>query len=826
MKKLFLSLLLALALTACDSAADRARKHFAEAQEYLAEGDTRRALVELRNAVEKDPDYLEARMLFAQLLIDEKRVQDGFSQLLQAAERYPEDKSVAQALARSAYDIRAYDRADDFVGRALRLSPNDPEMQAIKVALNFRSAAQLKKTAEMETAVGLARQLLDQKFDLLPAHQTLVADAIRRDDPVKALDLIDAGLAVFPEDRELNQSRLAVLNRLEMTEAVEDQLSAMLDMYPDDDGLEQLLVQFYLSEGRRDEAGEVLAARIDPESEAPEARLVYLRFLQQVKSLETMQAELGNMMSVDPLPKDIAANLLAFRTLKAQVDFDLNNQDRAMAELEAAIDGSVIDEEDPRAGILTRQRNAAKVQLAQMQLRTGNAVGARALVEEVLVDDPTQAEARRTKAAWLLEDDEVSEAIRNLREALANNPEDADALTLMAQAYQMQGRDELMADMLGRATEAAHYAPDETIRQALYLNSKQEHRAAEDILIRALKQQPTNLKLLGNLGQTHLAMKDWRRAQDDIDAIRLRVPGEEGEAVAQHLESVLLAGQQRTSQLITYLDTLSLSDSAMLTSQAEKIRDLLTRGDLQAALQMVQELAEINPDLPAAQLLLARIQIETGDAEAAEVTLKKLVTSNPEFEGGWSSLYAVQVRAGDMAAADLTLEDARKNISDSRTLDLALASRLEQLGQTEDAIAIYEKLYEANPEDLLAANNLASLLSSSRTDPASLAKAWDVARPLRNIPEPPVQDTYGWAALLNGEVDEAIAALEQAVKGMPNVPDVQYHLGRAYAEAGRGDDARDTYEKALDLMRDETLFNAELQRKTEAALAELSDTEN
>jgi tetratricopeptide (TPR) repeat protein len=826
LKKLLLVTFLVLTLTACDSAEDRARKHFAEAQEYLEEGDAPRALVELRNAVEKDPDFIDARMLFAQVLIDQGRMQDGFNQYLQTAERYPDDKVVAQALARTAYDIKAYDRAEDLVDKARALDPGDLDMRALQVALDFRTASQMRKLDDMEATVAQAQELLAQKADLLPAHHVVVADAIRRDVPGHALDLIDAGLSFFPEDRELNQSRLAVLNRLNMKPEVEEQLIAMIDMYPGDEDLQNLLVQFYLSEGRREDAGDVLLARVDPESESPDARLLYLRFLQQVQSLEVMQAELETIFAMDPLPTDVASNVLAFRALKAQADFDTGAQDQAMAELSEAIGGITLDESDPRVSVLARQMNSAKVQLAQMQIRTGNAVAARALVEEVLVDDPAQAAALRTKAAWLLEDERVQEAIRSLREALANNPEDAKALTLMAQAYQMQGRDLLMAEMLGRAAEASDYAPEETMRQALYLNSKQDYLAAEDILIRALKQQPAHLGVLGLLGETHLAMKDWRRAQDDIQAIRRRVPDEAGQAVAQKLQAGILAGQQRTSQLTAYLDTLSLSGSAMLSSQAAGIREMLIAGNMEAALERVEGLIEINPDLPTAQLLLARIQLESGKTEEAEAVLMKLVTAHPDFEGGWSALYAFQVKQGDQQAADLTLAEARKNVPDSRSLDLALASRLEQLDQIDEAIAIYDTLYEANAGDIIVANNLASLLSTTRTDPESLEKAWNVARPLRRIPEAPMQDTYGWAALMRGEVTEAVGALEQAVKGLPDAPEVHYHLGRAYAAAGRTVDARETYVEVLELMQDEMRFDAELQSETEAALAELGDTEN
>jgi len=47
-----------------------------------------------------------------------------------------------------------------------------------------------------------------------------------------------------------------------------------------------------------------------------------------------------------------------------------------------------------------------------------------------------------------------------------------------------------------------------------------------------------------------------------------------------------------------------------------------------------------------------------------------------------------------------------------------------------------------------------------------------------------------------GQVDEGIAALEQAYEILPH-PNVLYNIGRAYAEAGRYDEAVEYFERYL-----------------------------
>jgi Flp pilus assembly protein TadD len=57
----------------------------------------------------------------------------------------------------------------------------------------------------------------------------------------------------------------------------------------------------------------------------------------------------------------------------------------------------------------------------------------------------------------------------------------------------------------------------------------------------------------------------------------------------------------------------------------------------------------------------------------------------------------------------------------------------------------------------------------------------------------------GTAALERGESERAIEDLERAAARVPDASEVQNHLGLAYAAAGRGDDARNAFRRAVDL---------------------------
>jgi cellulose synthase operon protein C len=74
-------------------------------------------------------------------------------------------------------------------------------------------------------------------------------------------------------------------------------------------------------------------------------------------------------------------------------------------------------------------------------------------------------------------------------------------------------------------------------------------------------------------------------------------------------------------------------------------------------------------------------------------------------------------------------------------------------------------------------------------DEPSLARAEVIARRLRGLDAAAFQDTYGWIALRRGNLDEALAHLEPAAKGLPDDLLTQYHLGMLYDKLGRKDDA-------------------------------------
>lgn len=813
-KPTFLALATAGLLSFCDTAEDRAEAHYQSGLELLQAGDVDRALVEFRNVFRLDGQHREARRTYAEAVYERGDLRAAYGQYRRLVEQYPDSVSGQRTLAELAVRFNDWDAARRHGTAAAELAPEDPVVQAVNATVAYRDALSGEEDPDARRdAVTKARALVEDNPDLMMARQVVIDDLIRDQDWTAALTAIDAALARDADDRQLYTIRLGVLNQLGETREIRAQLEEMIERFPDDPNVPNILVRWYLSQGDAEAAQAFLKERADAAAAQPAdaedadtgAITTYIRFLTDVRDLDTALAELGRLLDADP-PE--AARLTA---LRAGLRFDLGDRDAAITEMEELIDG--MEPSDERRSIMSM--------LARMLETTGNNVGARALVEQVLEEDAQQPEALKMRAGWLIDDDRVDEAIVTLRSALGETPEDAEAMTLMARAHERAGNRDLMADMLSRAVEASGNAPEETLRFARHLISQDDLSNAEAILINALRLSSSHVGLLGALGEVYVTQQDWGRLGQVIDTLRDQ-NGDRATRIANELNARQLAAQDREDELLSFLDTLAGDGARGLGAAATIVRSRLAEGDVEGARQYARETLTANPDDLNARFLMASVEAVTGQIDAAETAFRELTEEAPQDQRFWLALYNIKAAQDDEAAARQVLRDGIAAAPDSMRLNWVLAGILERDGDIEGAIEIYERLYADNGDNLIIANNLASLLATGREEAADLERAHQIARRLRGRDVPAFQDTYGWIAFRRGDLEAAVTALESAAEGLPTEPSVQYHLARTYDELGRDADALERYRRVVEITGDDT--PPDFMPEVEDAIARLEET--
>lgn len=772
---------LVLLLAACQTAEERAEEHFQSGLALLEGGDIDRALVEFRNVFQLNENHRDARRSYARAVLEQGNEREAYRQYLRLVEQYPDELEGLRALSEMAILSLDWEEAERHGTAAVEMAPDDPRVQIIDVSLRYRTAVEADDPAQRREVAGTARDLVQSHPDSRILSRLLVDNALRDQELEEALALLGRAIALEPENRQFYTTRLTVLNDLGRTDEVEAQLRDMVDRFPEDDTVKSTLIRFLVSRQEIDKAEEFLRSVTDPASEDTDNYMTLIRFLTQLRGPEAALAELETAISVSPNPD-------LFRSVRAGIQFEQGQREEAIAAMEAVVAGA-----EP-----STQTRTIKVTLAQMLLATGNEVGARRLVEEVLAEDRTQVEALKMRANWLIDADDADGAINALRAALDQNPNDAGALTLMARAHTRNGNRELALDMLSLAVEASNNAPEESIRYAQALLTEERYRAAEDSLVAALRIAPGNIELLAELGRVYVASADWARAEHVEETLR-RMENPRALRIANGLQAARLTNQNRVDEAIAFLEGLASADNADLTTQIAVIRARLVGGDTDGALNYAQSLVEEAPENQSARFILAVTQAATGDFAAAEAGYRALLEDNTRSEQLWLELARVMNAQGRYDEAETVVDEALAVLPDGANLLWAKASYLERDRDVEGAIAIYERLYERSSNSAIVANNLASLLSTYRNDDESLERAFNVARRLRGIEVPAFQDTYGWIAYRRGAYDEAVASLEPAAAGLPNDPLVQFHLGMAYLAAERPGDALVQLEKAVEL---------------------------
>ena len=199
--------------------------------------------------------------------------------------------------------------------------------------------------------------------------------------------------------------------------------------------------------------------------------------------------------------------------------------------------------------------------------------------------------------------------------------------------------------------------------------------------------------------------------------------------------------------------------------------------------------------------LLAAAYVKMGDHKEAVKYFDTAYQNKPD-DGTAARLARALQLEGDWQQAVNTLNQ-RIDVSDNPVpLQILVAEILiAQPQQRDNAAHQYQQILERSPDNLVALNNLASILSGK--------KAYDQALPLaaRAHKLQPglaaIQDTYGYLLVNSGQLEKGLELLEQAYTQAGEDPAIAYHYAVALNQTGSKDAARQTLRQLSDKDFDE-----------------------
>ena len=677
----------------------------------------------------------------------------------------------------------ALDQALDQANAAIGLDSKNPK------ALAFRAAV-LLKLKDNNGAKREAQQALEIDPNSAEALIVLAAERMSHLDTEGALaSMLDRpGLKLSKgDDLAINLFKLRIFDQSGDTKQAETLLRELVKLYPKELAFRRSLIKLYVDQKRFDDAEKELRAVAAENPSDFEAGLNVVRFLQQVKGPAAAREELLARIKA-------GTDVFKYEIALAEFDFAQGHADDSIKLLEKLISDARSNE----------NKVAAQIKLAQVQFSRKNIDAANTLVTDILRKDERNIDGLTLRAQIRMQNGQLDAAIGDLRQALNDQPQSSELMLLLAGAYERSGSIELADKEYADATKVSGFNPIVGLNYAAFLRRRGNLERAEDILTEVARRSPTNIAVLSTLAEVRLARQNWTGAQD-IAATIQRLGNIKTRVLSDQIMAAALNGQGKYNDSIGILEGLQANDPTAVQPMAVLVSTLVRAKKLDQAVSFLQSTLKANPANAEALVLLGAVQLVKNEPDEAVKTFQTAIKVQPKDIAGYKALADLYARQKKVDDAEKVARAGLQQQPNNFELQLTLAGILELKGDYEGAIAEYETLLKQNPGSMVAANNLASLLSDRRSDKASLERAYSLAAMLRKSDVPSFKDTLGWIDYLRGDYKSATALLEQAAAALPSRAMVQYHLGMSYIASGQNTKASEQFKKALALAPDDEL---------------------
>jgi len=775
--------LVALLLTACSSPEERAQRYYENGVKLFSEHDQAKAAIELRNAVRLNKDLGGAWKTLAE--IDEaSRNWSGLATDLRAfVSLSPKDVPARQKLGKLLLIAGSSDEALGLANAGIELNDRNAELHALKAAAFLKLNKHAEATRESQTALDLDPANAD-------ALMVMAVDRLGSGDAKGALSLLQDSSVSQAINRENNIGLQLLKIRLFGTtgdsKSAEAALKKLIELNPQESGFRKLLISFYIEQRRLDDAELELRSLTAAHPSDSEVTLDLVQFLYTIKkSALAARQELNSRL-------DAGGDVFPYQMALADLDFAEGQPAEGRRLLE-----HLISTNGPPEHI-----RAAKTKLAQTYLGQNNSDKAEKLAGEVLGDDPHNVPALKMRASLRLERAQFDAAISDLNDALNSQPRSTDLMLLLATAYERSGLIELADKQLADATKTSNLDEKIGLDYAAFLQRRGSTGRAEDVLTRLSKRWENNPAILSALAMIRLARQDWSGAQEVAESIRRT--GNGGSTIADQILGAALVGRNKYDEAITALQ------SAYSAAPSAQAMDALVGAFFKAnkkdqAIAFLKAVLTKNPDNANAIVLMGSVKLSNGATDEARKSYLSAIKAQPKDIIGYRALADLYVSQKQYDEAIEVVRSGIEQRPDATSFHMILANTLERKADYESAISEYQSLLDGEPGNLVAANNLASLLLDHRTDSASLKKAQSLAVSLRKSEIPQFKDTLAWASYQQGDYRTAVSLSEEASAALPDQAAVRYHLGMGYIASGQLSRASEQLKKALGLAPEERL---------------------
>ena len=761
---------LTLVVASCGGAQSRLAGHVERGREYLAAGSLKKASVEFRNALQIDPKNAEVQLLNGQVSEQLGDLRDAVRGYQTAIELQPDGAAGPAALGRLYVFAGAPDKALELVTPALAKHAGDADLLTVRGAARAQQKDLAGALEDAEAAVASA-----------PGNENavaLLASLYRQShESARAIALVAAAVEANPKSVDLRQILASLSDEAGDPATAERQLQKIIVLRPEELAHRTRLALFYARAKRLDDAQRVLEDSVKALPANDDAKLQLADFVATQRSREQGEKSLRAFIASDEQNLDLKLGLGA-----------LLQREKANTEALAVYRQIVAADASSPKALIARNR------IASMQIEAHDFKAARATIDETLKLNARDNDALTLRAGLALERHDAASAIADLRAVLREQPQAVTVSRTLARAHFENHEPALAEDVLREALQIAPADLQVRVDLAQLLSATNRAEQAVTLLEEAVTRAPADVPAREMLVRAYLATRDYSAARTAaLDLKTLRPQG----ASSFYLAGLVAQAQGRANEaLAEFEQALELQPQAA-DALAGYARLQAGRGKVDDAIARVRAAAELDSRNAIARNLLGELLLMKKAYAAAGEQFNVAIAVSPQWPVPYRNAALTRIAAGDLAGGTAAYQAGIKATDYAPELVTDLAALYERSGQSDAAIALYDQLHQRDPRQDFAANNLAMLLVTYRTDKPSLERARQLTEAFASSESGALLDTSGWVRFKSGDTQDALPLLERAADRSPESRVIRFHLAMAQLQAGQHEKARDNLEAVL-----------------------------
>ena len=675
------------------------------AKEYLAKNDLNAAIIELKNALQKDPNLPEARFLLGTALLDRDDPVGAEIELRKAKDLGRPDEEVLPLLVRALLLQGKNERVIRDYGDVELAKPSAFAELKTVVATAYASQRDVART----------QASLDEALRAVPGFgpALLVQARLKAADgrTETALALVDEVLAKDPRSYEAHHLKGSLLlsAKADAAGALESErraLSLRKNWLPAQAAMLEILVSQQERDAARAQLAELKKAHPGhPQTTYFEALIAYLD---------------GNYKS---------ARDLIQQALKAASENERVLLLAAAIEMQA---GSLVQAESFAGKALSRspQSPAPRRLLARIQLRSGASAKAHETLAPLLARPDADVETLNVAGQIALQSGDLKSAEAHFSRAAGLDPKDANARTALAMAQMRKGN---VQAGIAQLEEVA--STDKGVDADLAIISARLRQADYGAALRAIdsleRKQPGSSLAAELRGEVFVASQDFAAARRSFEKAlsidpssfaaaaglsNLDMRDKKPEEARKRFDKLLAADPKHLAARLAVANVraaagASVDEVSSLLSETIKLNPdetaprvflvdwLLRDRDYQAALSAAQEAAAALPNRSEVLDALGRAQAAAGDFERAIGSFDKLAAMQPLSPQPQLRLADVYRMQGEIDAARRSLNRALEFAPGLVTAQVGLAQLEVSAGRPEAAMVVARKMQRERPKE-------------------------------------------------------------------------------------------------------------------------------